>query len=61
MLRVKFALVPPGVVTVVVRGPGAALGSTVRLTTRKVVLVALVTLFTVTPVPLTATVVAPKV
>jgi len=49
------ALVPPSVVTVTSRGPNAASGAIVKVTTSALSLAAL-TLLTVTPAPLTKTV-----
>src|SRR4051794_13631539 len=52
------ALVPPAVVTVTFRAPGAAAASSTKLAVSDVVLLT-ATVVTVTPLPLTFTVVAP--
>ena len=58
IVKVCPPLVPPAVVTVTVRAPAAAAGSITKLAVSDVVLPT-TTLLTVTPAPLTATVVAP--
>ena len=57
-MKVCAPLVPPAVVTVTVRAPVAAAGSSTKLAVSDVVLPT-TTVLTVTPAPLTATVVAP--
>ena len=57
-VKVCAPLVPPAVVTVTVRGPVAAAGSSTKLAVSDVLLPT-ATLVTVTPLPPTVTVVAP--
>ena len=57
-VKICAPLVPAAVVTVTVRGPSAAAGSITKLAVSDVAL-ATMTLVTVTPPPLTVTVVAP--
>ena len=57
-MKVCAPLVPPAVMTVTVRAPSAAVRSSTKLAVSDVLLPTM-TLATVTPAPLTATVVAP--
>ena len=57
-VKICAPLVPAAVVTVTLRGPSAAAGSSTKLAVSDVALPT-TTLLTVTPLPLTATVVAP--